>query len=583
MSLKGLRWAKEFWALQYAGTEDNWKINQEDLKMKKCILAMLLAAAMAAGALSGCGSQGGSGADSGSKSSGGEGEHLNFGCYVYSTSFDPAAYQNAAWQGMRWGITEALYKFNDDATISPWLSDTYEVSEDHKTWTFHIRDGVKFSNGNPCDAQAVADSLNRLFNVCESTDYSSTPRQYVDMASIEADTEANTVTIVTNVAYADLRGPLCFPFYAIIDVEGDLTDADHSGGYTTSVVGTGPYKLDSFDELSKSGELVKNENYWDGEVPYDSVTMMFIEDDTTKAMAIESGDIDLTENVTTISDLEKLENDDDFYVSKKTGVRVGFALVNFQGILANDALREAVFMAVDGQTLCDTTVGGMYTYGPGVLPDMLDYDSDKLTNPYAYNQEEAMKVLDENGIVDTDGDGIRELDGENVVLEFDTYKNRCLSDFAEGIQSQLAAVGIGCNVNVLDSDTLWMQMQEGDYDLTNSNWITVGTGDPEAFLLNWYGDGGNNFFTPDNTDATNYCSYDNEEFNKLYEQFVSSLDEQERKDLVVEMEQILVNDCAVLVHGYYNSTMISNVSKVTGAEIPAFDYYWLTTDIKPAE
>ena len=546
--------------------------------MKKKLVAMMMVLAMAVGTLSGCGSGSGDSAGGADSAKAGEGAHLNFGCYVYSTSFDPAAYQNASWQGMRWGITEALFKFNDDATISPWLADDYQVSDDHKTWTFHIRDGVKFSNGNACDAQAVADSLNRLFNVCESTEYSSTPRQYIDMASIEADTEANTVTIVTNVAYADLRGPLCFPFYTIIDVEGDLTDENHEGGYTTSVIGTGPYVLDSFDELSKSGELVKNENYWDGEVPYDSVTMLFIEDDTTKAMAIESGDIDLTENVTTISDLQKLEDNDDFYVSKKNGVRIGFALVNFEGILGNDTLRQAVFMAIDGQTLCDVTVGGMYTYGPGVIPEALDYDSDKLVNPYTYDQEAAIKLLDDNGIVDTDGDGIRELDGENIVLEFDTYKNRCLSDFAEGIQSQLSAVGIGCKVNVMDSDTLWMEMQEGDYDLTNSNWITVGTGDPEAYLLNWYGNGGENFFTEDNTDATNYCKYDNEEFNKLYDQFKASLDEQERKDLVV-----LIDDCAVLVHGYYNSTMISNASRVTGAEIPAFDYYWLTTDIKPAE
>ena len=551
--------------------------------MKKKLVAMMMVLAMAVGTLSGCGSGSGDSAGGADSAKAGEGAHLNFGCYVYSTSFDPAAYQNASWQGMRWGITEALFKFNDAATISPWLADDYQVSDDHKTWTFHIRDGVKFSNGNACDAQAVADSLNRLFNVCENTEYSSTPRQYIDMASIEADTEANTVTIVTNVAYADLRGPLCFPFYTIIDVEGDLTDENHEGGYTTSVIGTGPYVLDSFDELSKSGELVKNENYWDGEVPYDSVTMLFIEDDTTKAMAIESGDIDLTENVTTISDLQKLEDNDDFYVSKKNGVRIGFALVNFEGILGNDTLRQAVFMAIDGQTLCDVTVGGMYTYGPGVIPEALDYDSDKLVNPYAYDQKAAIKLLDDNGIVDTDGDGIRELDGENIVLEFDTYKNRCLSDFAEGIQSQLSAVGIGCKVNVMDSDTLWMEMQEGDYDLTNSNWITVGTGDPEAYLLNWYGNGGENFFTEDNTDATNYCKYDNEEFNKLYDQFKASLDEQERKDLVVQMEQVLIDDCAVLVHGYYNSTMISNASRVTGAEIPAFDYYWLTTDIKPAE
>ena len=551
--------------------------------MKKKIAAMIMALTMAAGMLSGCGTGGEEKSAGSAGTSADGGSHLNFGCYVYSTSFDPAAYQNASWQGMRWGITETLYKFNDDATLSPWLADSYEVSDDHKTWTFHIRDGVTFSNGNPCDAQAVADSLNRLFHVCESTEYSSTPKQYIDMASIEADTEANTVTIVTNVAYADLRGPLCFPFYTIIDVEGDTTDAEHPGGYSTSVIGTGPYVLDSFDELSKSGELVKNANYWNGEVPYDSISMIFIEDDTTKAMALQSGDIDLAENVTTISDLQKLEADDAYYVSKKTGVRAGFALVNFNGILANDALRQAVFMAVDGETLCDVTVGGMYTYGPGVIPSTLDYESEKLENPYAYNQEAAIKLLDDNGIVDTDGDGIRELDGENINLNYIAYSSRNLDEFAQGIQSQLKAVGIGCTVNVLDSDTLWMQMQEGDYDLTNSNWITVGTGDPEAYLLNWYGNGGENFFTPDNTDATNYCSYDNEEFNKLYDQFKTSFDEQERKDLVVQMEQVLIDDCAVLVHGYYNSTMISNASKVTGAEIPAFDYYWLTTDIKPAE
>ena len=130
--------------------------------MRKKTAAIVTGFMITLGMLGGCGSAGDS---TGNANASGE-NHLNFGCYVYSTSFDPAAYQNASWQGMRWGITETLYRFNDDSTIRPWLSDSYEVSEDHKTWTFHIRDGVKFSNGNPCDAQAVADSMNRLFEVC---------------------------------------------------------------------------------------------------------------------------------------------------------------------------------------------------------------------------------------------------------------------------------------------------------------------------------------------------------------------------------------------------------------------------------
>ncbi len=509
---------------------------------------------------------------------------LNFGCYVYSTSFDPAAYQNAAWQVVRWGIGECLFKFNNDMSVEYQLCDSYEVSEDKTVWTFHIRDGVLFSNGDVCDAQAVADSLNRLFYVCESsTEYSSTPSGYIDMAGIEADADANTVIFTTNVGYADLTATLCFPFYTIIDVYGDTTDAEHPEGYATTVISTGPYVLSSFDSTTKSGTMTANENYWGGDVPYSNVNVTFIEDDTTKAMSLMSGLIDLTENVTTASDLDTLESMDAYYVSKSAGLRSGFAYINFDGVLANDTLREAVRMAVDSTTMCEITVGGMYTPGVGILPSNLIYDDENLDNPWAYNVDGAVAMLDEAGIVDTDGDGIRELDGENINLTYITYNNRCLSDFAQAIQVSLNAIGIGVSVNSTDSDTEWMLMQAGEYDLCDSNWTTVGTGDPTAFLLNWYGDGGNNLYSDDNMDGTNYCSYVSDEYDALYDQFVASIDTEERNDLVVQMEQVLVDDAAVLLHGYYNSTMISNASKVTGAEIATFDYYWLDTGIRPAE
>ncbi len=509
---------------------------------------------------------------------------LNFGCYMYSTSFDPAAYQNAAWQLTRCGIGECLFRFNDDMSVENQICDSYEVSDDNTVWTLHIRDGVSFSNGDACDAQAVTDSLNRLFYVCEnSEDYSSTPSGYIDMASIEADADAGTVTITTNVPYADLTATLCFPFYAIIDVYGDTTDADHPDGYATDVVATGPYVLDTFDTTTKSGTMVANENYWNGDVPYSNVTVTFIEDDTTKAMSLMSGIIDLTENVTTASDLETLEASDDYYVSKTAGIRSGFAYVNFDGVLGNDTLREAVRMAIDSATMCEVTVGGMYTPGVGILPSNLIYDDENLDNPWAYDLDGAVAMLDDAGIVDTDGDGIRELDGENISLVYVTYDNRCLSDFAQAIQVSLSAIGIDVQVNSTDSDTEWMLMQAGEYDLCDSNWTTVGTGDPTAFLMNWYGNGGENFYSDENMGGTNYCNYESEEFDSLYDQFTNSIDTDERNDLVVQMEQVLVDDAAVYLHGYYNSTMISNTAKVTGAEISTFDYYWLSTDIKPAE
>lgn len=108
----------------------------------------------------------------------------------------------------------------------------------------------------------------------------------------------------------------------------------------------GPYQVASLEENSAI-ELVKNEYYWDGEVPYDSITVYLTEDSSTKAMALKSGDVDLVENITTPSDLAELEADSDYYVSATAGVRLGNSYFNFHGVLGNDALRQAILCAVD--------------------------------------------------------------------------------------------------------------------------------------------------------------------------------------------------------------------------------------------
>ena len=85
------------------------------------------------------------------------------------------------------------------------------------------------------------------------------------------------------------------------------------------------------------------------------------EDSSTKAMALKSGDVDLVENITTPSDLAELEADSDYYVSATAGVRLGNSYFNFHGVLGNNALRQAILCAVDDETMCNVTVGGMYT------------------------------------------------------------------------------------------------------------------------------------------------------------------------------------------------------------------------------
>lgn len=486
---------------------------------------------------------------------------LNFGCTNFSESLDPAAMPNAAWAVSRYGIGESLFKFDDQMEADYNLCDEYSVNDEHTEWTFHIREGLKFSNGKDVNASSVVKAIEHVYEAEEKGTGSTAPSQYMIYDSIEADDDSRTVTIKTSKAYADLTKALAHPFFVILDMDSDLAN---------NPIGTGPYVIDKY-EKNISVSMNANEHYWKEDVPYEKLNITFIEDSTTKAMALQNGDIDIAENINTANDLQKLKDSEDFNVSETVGVRTGFAYINQDGVLGNDDLRKAILMAIDDDTLCNKTVGGLYTPGASVLPTTLDYGGDQLTDATPFDEEEAIKILDDANIVDTDGDGIRELNGKNIDLNFLTYDSRNLPDFADGVASQLEKIGIKATIKKTDADTEWNMLVAGEYDLLNTNWMTVQDGDPYGYLDNWYG-----------KSKANYCAYQNDEYDKIYEELATELDEEKRKDMIQELQQILIDDAAVMVHGYYNSNMSSN-NTVTGANISVADYYWISTDMKPAK
>lgn len=230
-------------------------------RILKKTLVLGLAATFTAGVMTGCGSSSSSGTDaSGAADSASEtttsddgGKTLTFGCQNYGAGgIDPAVETNQAWNCMRYGIGQCLFQFDDTMQVQPWLCDSYEVSDDHKTWTFHIREGVKFSDGCDMTAQSVADSFKRLFTDGESG--SSAPEKYLEKeAAITADDAAGTVTIVTQTAYPDLTKNLAYPVMAIVDV-ADTQD------YAHGTIGTGPYVAKEYTE-EVGYTLTANENY----------------------------------------------------------------------------------------------------------------------------------------------------------------------------------------------------------------------------------------------------------------------------------------------------------------------------------
>ena len=488
---------------------------------------------------------------------------LTFGCQMYSDGLvNPASQINCAWNCMRYGISESLFKFNDNMEIEPWLAESYEVNEDSTVWTIKLREGVKFSNGTDMTASKVKESLDSVRE--QGPNGSSTPEKYLAFeATVEADDAANTVTITLPKPDYNLLGNLAYPVMAIINV-AETTDFDHE------VIGTGPYMVQDHADLV-GYTMVKNPNYWGGEVPYDKVEIIFMGDASAKANALMAGQVDLVENITNVADLQRLQDDANYTVDIASGVRCGFSLINFKGVLANDTLRKAIVMAIDNDTICaSNTIGGLYTAGFSVLPSTLAYGYENLENPYAYDPDAAAAMLDEAGIVDSDGDGVRELDGQPIMLRYSSYENRLLNDFSDAHTMYLAELGIGINPAYGSSDDCWNDLVSFNYDFDNNNWTTVGNGDPTEYMANWYG-----------KCKSNYCGYQNDEYDALYEKFLETADAAERANLLQQMQQILVNDAVVIVDGYYNSSMA--YSKNVGyAHIHTADYYWLTTEIVPA-
>ncbi len=484
---------------------------------------------------------------------------LTLGCSNFSDSLDPSASPNSAWGTARYGIGETLFKFDDSMNAQPNLSDTYEVDETKTVWKFHIRDDVKFSNGELLTASAVVKSFEYLYEQEANHIGTNKPSQYLELESITADDENQMVTMVTKKPYADLTKILSHVNYIVLDVNSDLANAP---------IGTGPYQVQT-NNAGVSLSLVKNENYWNGDVPYENLEVIYMEDSTTKSLALQSGDVDIVDSITTTNDLKLLRESDAFNVSETVSTRTAFTHMNHNGVLGNDVLREAILLAIDDETIAEVTVGGVYTAGYSVLPMTLDYGYDTLEDKTPYNLEKAKQLLDDANIVDTDGDGIRELDGENIKLKYISYVMKSLDVVSEAVALNLGELGIGVDLQVLDSDTHWNMVTSQEFDLAINSWLTVPVGDPIGYLRNWY-----------SKSEANYSGYKSEQYDELYEQLVNEIDLDQQKEIIQQLQQILIDDHAVMINGYYESNLSSN-SQIEGVVMPMSESYWITTDIKP--
>lgn len=459
----------------------------------------------------------------------------------------------SGWACIRYGIGETLFRYTDQMELEPWLASGYE-QVDENTWVITLRDGVRFSSGRAVDGQAVKECLEHLVQVHD--------RARADLMVQSITAQGQTVTVVTQAPNPTFLQRLCDPYACIIDLEAGITEEG-------MVVGTGPYvatSLVSGEEL----QLVKNESYWDGEPGYEAVKVVTISDGDTLTMALQAGDIDGAYGLPYAS--YPLFDNPDYTRSSCATSRVFFVTMNFESPVVQDpAVRQALAMGIDKQRFVDTLLDGNGYPASGPFPQSLSFGGDAV-KAKEYDPQGARDTLEQAGWVDTDGDGIREKDGQRLTIRWLTYPSRQeLPLLAEAAQATLKEIGMEVVIQST-ADHNRIRKDATAWDVYASAMVTAPTGDGEYFFSTHCL----------STSVANNGGYENEELEQLATQMAQTFDPAVRGQLAVEMGQQLLNDDAFIFCSHLQMSMVTR-SDVTGLVAYPCDFYEITVDLAPAQ
>ena len=468
-------------------------------------------------------------------------KHMNAAIYWTDATIDPAVGWDG-WTSCRAGVTETLVWVDENLELKPLLADSWEQT-DPTTWVFHIRDGVTFHNGKAVDAPAVKACFERTMGIQERA------QTACKIDSIEAD--GQTLTIRTTEPYGAFLANLTEPLYSVIDVTDPADPA-------TNPVGTGPFKCVSF-KAEEVIELEAYKDYWNGASPIDTVTLYVISDDSTRALALQSGQIDIGQRIGA-ADIETLKNDSDYAVFENSGTRVQLLVMNHTNEFLSDLnVRKALAYCINYDALVAIT-GGLYAVAGAPFPPSAPYGWDQLDRQH-YDMDAAKACLADAGF--TMNGEYMEKNGKQLAFQL-MYDDKSMATVMEAIQSMAKQVGI--KITLQPVDTLPDLMSSDDsFEIVLSNWQSLSTGDPGWFLDNMYRSDGPN----------NRARYNNPELDAICDELAGAFEFADRQRLTIEAEKLILADCVNIMMFARNNFVMAgkNVKNVTVFPI---DYYFLT-------
>lgn len=379
-------------------------------------------------------------------------------------------------QGM---VYEPLVRYQADGTIAPWLALSWEASGDGRVYTFTLRDDVSFSNGEPFDAAAVVANVEAVLAARERHAWLELANQ---IQSVEA-TDARTVRLTLKNAYYPLLQELALPRPFRFVAPSQFIDGGTANGIAAPI-GTGPWVLAE----TRPGErdlFVRNERYWGALPAYEEIDVKVVPDPNTRAIAFETGEIDL------IYGVDGPVSPDTFERFRAMGTVTAelsqpmetlvLALNSNRGPTADRAVRRAINHAVDKDTMIASILYGTQRRADALFAPNVPY-ADLGLDRYDYDPERAARLLDEAGWVLQDGETVRSRDGARLEADLVFVGNDALAkSMAEVLQADLGRVGIAVTLTGEEESSVYARQRDGRFGMVFSR--TWGAPyDPHAFV-----------------------------------------------------------------------------------------------------
>lgn len=424
-------------------------------------------------------------------------------------SLDPHKATAAGTREVLFNIFEGLVKPDENGNLVPAVASDYEISEDGLKYTFILREGVKFHNGELVTVDDIEYSIKRCAGLLDETDPTVRSISALSIISEVNIVDESTVEIILSEPNTELIGYMTF---AIIPEDYDKQD--------TAPVGTGPFKFVSYKSF-ESFVMEANEDYYISGVPYlDQVTFKISSDTNAALLELLAGSIDifpyLTESqAAQLSELYNIE-------VGSTNVVQALFLNNKVAPFDDVRVRQALCYAIDRQQILDMVSGGHGTIiGSNMIPNFKKYFASELVDAYSYNIEKAKELLADAGY--PNGFEFTITVPSNYVIHVDT---------AQVIVEQLKLIGVTANIQLVEWSS-WLSdvYVDRQYEATI---IGLDSDLAPGDILYRY-----------NSDASkNFVNYKNEEFDKVYDLAVSTIDDQKKVEYYKQLQAILSQDAA---------------------------------------